>query len=130
MEQKIKALREQMERQIAQVDSKEKLSAFWQSFLGKKGSVAELMKGLGAVAKEDRPVMGKVINEFKVQVENQYQALSARMEEMELAARNKREAIDITLPGKELSHPASASNTVFLDAIFVFLRVFLRGQTP
>ena len=101
MEQKIKALREQMERQIAQVDSKEKLSAFWQSFLGKKGSVAELMKGLGAVAKEDRPVMGKVINEFKVQVENQYQALSARMEEMELAARNKREAIDITLPGKE-----------------------------
>ena len=62
MEQRIKALREKMEQQIGQVDSKDKLAAFWQDFLGKKGSVADLMKGLGAVAKEDRPAMGKVIN--------------------------------------------------------------------
>ena len=58
MEQKIKALREQMEQRIGQVDTKEKLAAFWQDFLGKKGTVADLMKGLGAVAKEDRPAMG------------------------------------------------------------------------
>ena len=37
MEQKIKALREQMEQRIGQIDSKEKLGAFWQDFLGKKG---------------------------------------------------------------------------------------------
>ena len=44
MEQKIKALREQMEERLGQIDTKEKLSAFWQDFLGKKGSIAELMK--------------------------------------------------------------------------------------
>ena len=69
MEQRIKALREQMEQKIGQIDTKEKLAEFWQEFLGKKGAVADLMKGLGAVAKEDRPAMGKVINEFKVLVE-------------------------------------------------------------
>ena len=72
MQDRIKALRERMEQQIGQVDNKEKLAAFWQDFLGKKGSVADLMKGLGVVAKEDRPAMGKVINDFKVQVETQY----------------------------------------------------------
>ena len=77
MDQMIKALQEQMEQRIGQIDSKDKLAAFWQDFLGKKGAVADLMKGLGAVAKEERPAMGKVINEFKVQVEGQYQYLSA-----------------------------------------------------
>ena len=54
MEQRINALREAMKQQIGQINSKEKLAAFWQEFLGKKGSIADLMKGLGTVAKEDR----------------------------------------------------------------------------
>ena len=101
MEQKIKALRELMGQRISQVDSKETLAAFWQDFLGKKGSIADLMKGLGTVAKEDRPAMGKVINDFKVQVEEQYKTLNEQMEQKELQARNRREAVDITLPAKE-----------------------------
>ncbi len=99
MEERIRALREQMEQRLSQVDSKEKLAAFWQDFLGKKGSIADLMKGLGAVAKEDRPAMGKVINEFKAFAEKQYEAMSEKMEQMEMAARNRLEAVDITLPG-------------------------------
>ena len=101
MEQKIKALREQMEVRISQIDSKEKLSAFWQDFLGKKGAVAEMMKGLGAVSKEERPVIGKVINQFKALVEEQYRIMSERMDQLELAARNRDEQVDITLPGKK-----------------------------
>jgi len=103
MEQRINALREAMKQQIRQINSKEKLAAFWQDFLGKKGSIADLMKGLGTVAKEERPAMGKVINDFKVQVEEQYKILSEKMEQMELQARNRQEAVDITLPAKK--HP-------------------------
>ena len=101
MEQKINALREAMERRIGEINSKDNLAAFWQDFLGKKGSIAELMKGLGTVAKEDRPAMGKVINDFKVQVEEKYKAMSEKMEQLELQARNRREAVDITLPAKK-----------------------------
>ena len=101
MEQRIRALREQMEQRLGQVDSKEKLAAFWQEYLGKKGSIAELMKGLDAVAKEDRPAMGKVINEFKTQAEARYKAMNEKMEQLELAAKNRREAVDITLPAKK-----------------------------
>ncbi|MBR2824449.1 MAG: phenylalanine--tRNA ligase subunit alpha [Clostridia bacterium] len=101
MEQKIKALRQQMEERLSQVDNRDKLSAFWQDFLGKKGSIADLMKGLGGVSKEDRPALGKVINEFKTQVEARYKEQSERMEQLELAARNRQEAVDITLPAKK-----------------------------
>ena len=101
MEQRIRALREQMEQRIGQIDRKESLAAFWQDYLGKKGSIAELMKGLGAVAKEDRPSVGKIINDFKVQAEEQYKQLSEKMEKMELQARNLQEAVDITLPAKK-----------------------------
>ena len=101
MEQRIQALRKQMEERLSQIDSREKLSAFWQDFLGKKGNVAELMKGLGAVTKEERPAMGKVINEFKVQAEERYREYSERLEQLEMAARNRREQVDITLPAKK-----------------------------
>ena len=103
MEQKIKELREKMEERLARIDSKEKLSAFWQDFLGKKGSIAELMKGLGAVSKEERPLMGKVINEFKNQAEAEYQAMSEKIERMETEAKNRRERVDITMPAVKRS---------------------------
>ena len=45
--------------------------------------------------------MGKVINDFKVQVEQQYKTLSEKMEQLELQARNRREAVDITLPSRK-----------------------------
>ena len=101
IEEKMKALQERMKAELGTIDSREKLSEFWQEFLGKKGAVADLMKGLGAVAKEERPAMGKVINEFKAQVEEKYRTLSEKMEQLELQARNRREAVDITMPAKK-----------------------------
>ena len=101
IEEKMQALREQMKEQLRTIDSRDKLSSFWQEFLGKKGAVADLMKSLGSVSKEDRPAMGKVINTFKNQVEEEYAALNEKIEALEMAARNRREQVDITLPGKK-----------------------------
>ena len=119
MEQKIKALREQVEAAISSVHSKEELSAFWQQFLSKKGSIPSLMKGLGAVSKEERPAMGKVINEFKDQVNARYEEVAKRMEELELQARNRAEQIDITLPSKKRPagslHPITITKNEMID---------------
>jgi len=101
MEEKIKALREQMQQALAAVSNKDELAEFWQNYLGKKGSIPGLMKNLGTVSKEDRPAVGKIINDFKVQTEELYQQARAKMEQLELAARNKSEQIDITLPSKK-----------------------------
>ena len=98
MEEKINALRAELEADRASVHNKEELSAFWQKYLSKNGSVTGLTKSLRDVPKEDRPAAGKLINACKVWAEEQYQALSDEIDAAELAARDKAEAIDITLP--------------------------------
>lgn len=65
MEEKIKELRAAIEQASADVTDKARLSDFWQKYLSKNGEVAGLTKSLRDVPKEDRPAVGKTINEFK-----------------------------------------------------------------
>ena len=119
MEEKIAALRAELEADRAAVHSKEELSAFWQKYLSKNGSVTGLTKSLRDVPREDRPAAGKTINEFKVWVEGEYKALSEAIEAVELAARNKAEAVDITLPGTRREtgalHPITLVKNEIID---------------
>ena len=85
MEEKIAALRAELEADLAAVHNKDELSAFWQKYLSKNGSVTGLTKSLRDVPKEERPAAGKTINEFKVWVEGQYQAASAEIEKAVVA---------------------------------------------
>ena len=100
MEEKIKELRAVIEEAAAAVTDQAQLSDFWQKFLSKNGAVAGLTKSLRDVPKEERPAVGKTINEFKQWAEGQYQALSAQVEQAALAARNAAETVDITMPAK------------------------------
>lgn len=69
-------------------------------YLGRKGRVAELMRLLGQAAPEERPALGKSINDVKQAIT---QALDARQETLESRAQRARESeemIDLTLPGR------------------------------
>ena len=120
MEEKIKELRAAIEQAGAAVTSEAELSEFWQKFLSKNGAVAGLTKSLRDVPKEDRPAMGKTINEFKTWAEAQYQALSAQVEQAALAARNAAETVDITMPAKVRTtgnlHPITLVKNEIVDA--------------
>lgn len=98
MEEQINALRRQMEEAISGVQSKEALAEFWQQYLSKNGSIAHLMKGMRNVAPEMRPVMGKIFNQFKAEVEAIYQEKREEIEKIELQNANKNEQVDITMP--------------------------------
>ena len=100
MQAMIEQLARQAEASLGQVSSKETLASFWQEYLSKNGKIPALMKNLRTVAPEDRPAMGKVINELKQKVQADYDAAAARVKSAELAARNAAEAVDITLPAK------------------------------
>ena len=56
------------------------------------------MKNLRTVAPEERPAMGKIINELKQKVQAEYDAAAEKVKAAELAARNAAETVDITLP--------------------------------
>jgi phenylalanyl-tRNA synthetase alpha chain len=67
------------------------------SWIGPNGKFTALMKQLGTLPKEEKPVAGKAVNAAKVELEA---ALTARREEFELAAALPKEPVDFTLPGR------------------------------
>lgn len=84
-------------------------------FLGKKGELTALLKGLGKLSKEERPKMGEAINQAKVEVQA---LIESRKEELELIALEIRllsEKIDVTLPGRNVEkgglHPITQTLT-------------------
>lgn len=72
-------------------------------FLGKTGSVTELLKGLGKLTPEDKRLQGARINEAKAAIEALLAQRRAQLAQAELDARLAQEAIDVTLPGRGMA---------------------------
>ena len=69
-------------------------------FLGKKGELTQLLKGLGKLSAEERPKAGGLINEAKQQVQAAINSKREGMEKAALEARLASETIDVTLSGR------------------------------
>jgi phenylalanyl-tRNA synthetase alpha chain len=88
------------ERAIRAPESIAELEQVKARFLGKSGSLTELLKGLGKLSAEERPKAGAAINQAKARVEDLLQAQREAILGRELDARLAGEAIDVTLPGR------------------------------
>ncbi len=119
MQAMIDELAKQAAESLGQVSGKETLASFWQEYLSKNGKIPALMKNLRTVAPEERPAMGKIINELKAKVQADYDAAAEQVKQAELAARNAAETVDITLPAKTRAvgglHPLTLVTNQIID---------------
>ena len=100
MKQALESIRTEVLEAIAAADSKAALEEIRVQALGKKGSVTAILKQMGKLSPEERPVMGALANEVRAAIE---EALGARAEAVaaaELEHKLAAERIDVTLPGK------------------------------
>lgn len=92
------------------IQTRVEFEAFKATISGPKGSLTDVMKSMGKVPKEEKPAMGKLINEAKNAVTAAFDEVIARLEAAELAAKLG-PAIDPTLPCPDLDrgtlHPIS-----------------------
>ena len=120
MQNVINELSAKVEQSLATVNSSETLSAFWQEYLSKNGKVTGLMKELRNVPAAERPAAGKIINEFKQQVQAKYDEAAQKVSRAEMDARNAAETVDITMPAKIRSqgalHPITLVKNQIIDA--------------
>ena len=100
LEQQLEQIIAEASRAISATASVADLEQAKARFLGKSGSLTELLKGLGKLSADERPRAGAAINQAKVRVEtmlrSQLDALLARDLDAKLAA----ESVDVTLPGR------------------------------
>jgi phenylalanyl-tRNA synthetase alpha chain len=96
----ISEIKSEISEKISSFDSSKSLYEFRKIFLdNKEGKISQLMKGMRDVAPEDRPQMGKVINEVKVWAISIFDEYDAKIKALEIERKNKSEAVDVTMPG-------------------------------
>ncbi len=104
MQEKIREIRLQFEKELAHVDSNKTLEQLKVKYLGKKGPVQDLMSSLRNCSSEERPLMGKLINDLKEELSKVCEEAYESFKEIEQRNRIEKEKIDVTLPGRKQFH--------------------------
>ncbi len=90
-------------------------------YLGKKGEITAILKQMGSLSAEERPVMGQLANEVRADIESAIAEAAEKMKSAALEAQLKAETVDITMPAKKKAvgslHPI---NKVANDLIDIF----------
>ncbi len=115
-------LKQIREKAIAEIESSDRLEEIRIQYLGKKGELTAVLRGMGKVSPEERPLIGQLANEVRAEIEA---ALAKKEEEKakkELENRLLSEKIDVTVPGTPYTaghrHPLAQTEELLRD-IFI-----------
>ena len=129
MREELQALKEQALAELGAVTTPDELKDLRIKYLGKKGPMTEILRGMGALPAEERPKIGQIVNEVKSALETAINAKTEVLEAESLKARLANEKVDITLPGRTQNcghlHPRYHPNLYSA----VLTRLTLRLQT-
>jgi len=117
MREKLEQMRDEALRCIAQADGESVLQEIRVRFLGRKGELTGLMKGLGALSAEERPLVGQLVNTIKDDIEARLESALAASRAEEIRQRLQSERIDVTLPGRRLSRGTKHPITLVVEEI-------------
>ncbi|MDD5924458.1 MAG: phenylalanine--tRNA ligase subunit alpha [Clostridia bacterium] len=103
MKQQLEAIREKAENKLKELVDTQELEQLRVEILGKKGELTSILKQMGKLSAEERPVIGQLANEIRSYIESKIDEKKSELEQAQLLKRLENEKIDVTLPGKEFS---------------------------
>ncbi|RKN66111.1 phenylalanine--tRNA ligase subunit alpha [Paenibacillus ginsengarvi] len=106
MKERLLALQSEALQELERVENAQQLNDLRVKYLGKKGPLTEILRGMGALSAEERPVIGQVANDVRASIETVVEAKQAEFAQAETAMRLGAETIDVTLPGRPAPHGA------------------------
>ncbi|MEH7343730.1 phenylalanine--tRNA ligase subunit alpha [Bacillus sp. JJ1532] len=112
MQERLKELQSEALDKISQVSDLKELNDIRVSYLGKKGPITEVLKGMGKLSAEERPVMGALANEVRDAIAAGIEEKQIHLEEAAVQEKLAGEKIDVTLPGRPVKtgnhHPLTS----------------------
>ncbi len=102
MKDKIRALREDALARLAHAHTEEELGAIRAELLSKKGSLTAVLRGMGALSAEERPLIGQLANEVRAEIEEKLLEAAAQIKAEALTRRLMEERLDVTMPAAAL----------------------------
>ena len=102
MKEQLEAIRKSALESVSETKAATDLEALRVKYLGKKGELTGLLKQMGGLSAELRPIMGQMANDVRAAVEKAIDEQSAILERRAMEQRLASETLDVTIPGKKL----------------------------
>lgn len=101
MKEKLENIKKKALYELKNTTDKTELENIRVKYLGKKGELTAILRGMGSISAEERPIVGKMANDVRQSIENFITNTAAAIKEKEKEEKLKSEVIDITLPGRK-----------------------------
>ena len=119
MKEKLLKLQQEALEKLSQIKNEDILEKFRQEYLGKKGELTSVLRGMGQLSAEERPTIGQIANEVRTALENKLQEKRQELEDLKLQRKLISEKIDVTVPAKKIEigkrHPLDQVETELCD---------------
>ncbi|KGI85834.1 MULTISPECIES: phenylalanine--tRNA ligase subunit alpha [Exiguobacterium] len=100
MKEQLEQLQQEALHEIQAASSQKELNDVRIKYLGKKGPMTEVLRGMGKLSPEERPVVGELVNTVRTTIQDTLEARIEEVKAVELEAKLAAETIDVTLPGR------------------------------
>ena len=117
MKERLESIKQEAIKQIQASDVPEKLNDVRVKFLGKKGELTAVLKGMKDVTPEERPKVGQLVNETRAAIEELLDETKKKMDAAIREEKLKQEVIDVTLPSKKNTVGHRHPNTIALEEV-------------
>jgi phenylalanyl-tRNA synthetase alpha chain len=111
MKEKLEGILASAKEEIKNTKISKELDSVRVKYLGKKGELTAILRSMGSLAAEERPIIGQMVNDVRADLEKAIAAHTSILEKAALEEKLKKEALDVTMPGKEVlvgkKHPLS-----------------------
>lgn len=117
MEEKIKKMKESALKALGAASSLEEINEIRVKYLGKKGELTQILRGMGSVSEEERPRLGQLANEVRQAVEEKISECTQALKEKIKREKIERQRIDVTLPGVPVAFGSVHPLNIVLEKI-------------
>ena len=103
MKQQLENIRQQALASLEAAETPAALEELRVKWLGKKGELTAVLKMMGKLSAEERPIMGQMANSVRAEIEEKLEARKSAIHSAVLEAKLAAEALDVTIPGEEIA---------------------------
>ena len=117
MKEKLEKIRQEALAKIAETNALDKLNDIRVSYLGKKGELTEVLKGMKDVAAEERPKVGQLVNDTRNIIEEKLEEMKSKLAAAAREKQLREEVIDVTLTAKKNNVGHRHPNSIALEEV-------------
>lgn len=117
MKEQLSAIAVAAKEALETVNDMQELEALRVKYLGKKGELTAILKQMGSLSAEERPIIGQFANEIKAKIEGEISVKSAEIKAASINQKLAAEKIDVTMPGKKSPMGKQHPLSIVLDEI-------------